>query len=66
VQILPWVGFYYRQHEQLAKLTAGGDGTALLDIATALEPVIKKHWPQLNENGLLDDLLATLQASEGP
>jgi hypothetical protein len=38
-----------------------GNSSLLLDVATVLVPVIKKHWPELNANGLLDDTLSLLQ-----
>ena len=38
----------------------------MLDVVTAIAPVVKKHWPALNENSLLDDALDTLRAMMAP
>jgi hypothetical protein len=59
MNMIPAIGFYWRQHQQLAKLTSHSG--ALIDMANAVIPVVKKHWPKLNENGLLDDALETLK-----
>lgn len=64
MQVMPLIGFYYRQHgeieKQLARAGGGNGAAAVLAFAGAAVPVIKKLWPSLNENGLLDDALATL------
>ena len=57
---------YYLKHgNQIAALLAKGntpEGTHLvLDLLNALVPVVKKNWPHLNENGLVDDTLSMLQ-----
>lgn len=64
MNFLPLVGFYYRRHDKISALLKGsaGSGGIVVDFAKALAPVVKKHWPQLNEDGLLDDALATLEA----
>ena len=71
MNFFPLVGFYYRRHAQLqALLSKGSPGKSniVLEFVKANAPIIKKHWPQVNENGLLDDAVATLEAviTDGP
>jgi hypothetical protein len=70
MNIMPLVGFYWKHGSQIEALFAGGatpDGSHLiLDVAAALQPVIKKHWPQYNKDGLLDDGVATLRELLAP
>ena len=68
---LPLVGFYYRRHAQIQALLSkgsAGKSSVVLDFVKANAPVIKKHWPEVNGDGLLDDVVATLEAvmSDGP
>lgn len=62
---LPLVGFYWKHNAQISALLpksgTANQSSLALDVATAMAPVIKKHWPQLNENGLCDDALSTLK-----
>jgi hypothetical protein len=63
------LGFWERQHATIYKLFGqnSSDAKAIaLKFAQANVPVIKKLWPQYNENGLLDDLLGTLEAVLAP
>jgi hypothetical protein len=63
------VGFWERQHATVYKLFGhdGGAGKAIaLKFVQANIPVIKKLWPQFNENQMLDDLLGTLEAVLAP
>jgi hypothetical protein len=63
------IGFWERQHATIYKLFGqnSSEGKAIaLRFAQANIPVIKKLWPQYNENGLLDDLLGTLEAVLAP
>ncbi len=58
---------YYLKHgNQIATLLAKGntpEGSHLvLDLINALVPVVKKNWPGLNENGLLDDTHTLMQS----
>jgi len=64
MNFIPLVGFYYRRHAQISALLSGGAGHSglVLEFVKANVPVVKKHWPKLNENGLLDDAIATLEA----
>lgn len=70
MNIMPLVGFYWKHGTQIEAMFSSGsspDGSHLiLDVATALAPVIKKHWPKLNENNLLDDGVATLRELLAP
>lgn len=64
MNLMPLVGFYWKHGAQINALFAkgsAGNSTLAVDAATALTPVIKKHWPQLNTDGLCDDALATLK-----
>lgn len=70
MNLMPLVGFYWRQHATLAKLF-GGTGSAgsskfILDMIDANAPVIKKRWPTYNENGLIDDAQKTLHEVLSP
>jgi hypothetical protein len=70
MQLLPLVGFYWRQNQTLNKLF-GGTGSAkgtqeIIDFATATVPLLKKYYPILNTNGLLDDALNTLKEVLAP
>jgi hypothetical protein len=70
MNIMPLVGFYWKHGSQIEAMFSGGstpDGShLLLDVASALAPVVKKHWPQLNADNLLDDGVATLRALLAP
>ena len=70
MQIMPLVGFYWKHGTQInamiPKSNTAGQPSLLLDVATALAPVIKKHWPELNANGLTDDALSTLKEVLAP
>lgn len=65
MNLMPIVGFYWKHGNQINALIpksgTAGQTSLLLDVAAALAPVIKKHWPQLNAEGLTDDALATLK-----
>jgi hypothetical protein len=63
------LSFWGRQHSTIEKLfgqNAKGAAAVTLKFAQANIPLIKKLWPQYNENGLLDDLLGTLEAVLAP
>jgi hypothetical protein len=63
------LGFWERQHQTIYKLFGDNSGKgkeAALKFAQANLPIIKKLWPQYNENGLIDDLLGTLEAVLAP
>ena len=65
MNIMPLVGFYWKHGTQLETMFGKGaspDGSHLvLDVVAALVPVVKKHWPGLNTDGLLDDAATTLR-----
>lgn len=63
MQLLPLVGFYLRRNQQInAMLESGGNNSdLLLEIVTQAMPILKKHYPQLNKDGFLDDVYTTLQ-----
>ena len=50
----------------LEKGNTPGNSHILLDLLNANMPLIKKTWPQLNENGLLDDTVAMLKEQITP
>jgi hypothetical protein len=63
------LGFWERQHPTIYKLFGHRTVSAAaiaLKFAQANIPLIKKLYPQYNENGLLDDLLGTLEAVLAP
>lgn len=65
MQLLPLVGFYWRRNQQISKLFASGkssDGSShlILDVLNANMPMLKKYFPALNVDGLLDDAMKTL------
>jgi hypothetical protein len=55
-----------RQIEAMASSGTPGGSSVVLDACAAAVPFIKKHWPALNENSLLDDALDTLRAMMAP
>lgn len=61
MNVMPAVSFYMRRHKQLTSISKNSP-EMILDLAKILVPFIKKYWPQLNDRGLLDDVLHTLDA----
>lgn len=71
MNLLPLVGFYWRRNQQLDKLVSSGkssDGAShlILDVLAANAPLLKKYWPALDDQGLLDDALVTLKEVLAP
>ena len=69
MQLLPLVGFYWRRNQQIQKLFASGatsDSHMLLDVVTTNLPLLKRYFPHLNEEGLLDDAVQTLKEVLAP
>jgi hypothetical protein len=71
MNIMPFVGFYWRQYQTIATLIGtGGDGkraALVVDFVKVNAPLIKAQWPELNQNGLVDDFVNTLdEAFVGP
>jgi len=69
MNLLPLVGFYWRRSQDIEKLVGSGhsgDSHLITDLLEANAPLLKKYWPALNENGLLDDALATLKEVLAP
>ena len=62
--------YFFKHGSQIAALFAKGNtpsGSHLLfDLLNANLPIIKKTWPELNQNGLLDDTVAMLKAQITP
>jgi len=67
MNFMPLVGFYWRQHQTIANMVGnGGKGQEVaLDFINAVLPVVRKHWPTLNVNGLLDDFETTINEALG-
>lgn len=65
MNFMPLIGFYWKHGTQLnalmSKNAGAGQSSLLTDIATAAVPIIKKHWPALNAEGLCDDALTALK-----
>ena len=62
MNVIPFIGFYYRQRTTINKLM-GTENKGLklfINLLHANLPIFKKHWPELNENSLLDDFIKTL------
>lgn len=71
MQLLPLVGFYWRRNQEISALVASGHSSdqsshIVLDIAAAAVPLLKKYYPSLNKDGLLDDALNTLKEVLAP
>ena len=70
MQIMPLLGFYMRRGSQIEALVDKGNlpgGSHLvLDIVAAIEPLLKKYYPALNDKGLLDDVVSTLKEVLAP
>ena len=66
----PLIGFYWKHGTQIEEMVAGGgtpgESSLILALAEANVPVIKRRWPALNANGLLDDALQTLRDMLAP
>lgn len=66
----PLLGFFWKHGEQISEMLpksgTAGQSSLLLDVTTALAPVVKKHWPQLNANGLCDDAVTTMKEVLAP
>jgi hypothetical protein len=50
----------------LAKGNTPGGSHIILELLAANLPIIKRTWPELNANGLLDDTVAMLQEQMAP
>ena len=62
--------YFLRHGSQISTLlekgnTPGGSHL-ILDLLNANLPLIKKTWPELNQNGLLDDTIAMLKTQMTP
>ena len=71
MNLRPLLGFYWNHGTQIetmiADASSGGKGSGIItDVAEALAPVVKKHWPALNANNLIDDTISTLKAVLAP
>ena len=69
MQVFPLLGFYLRRSSEIEALVdKGADGNShiILDLVNAAVPLLKKYYPALNEKGLLDDMVVTLQAVLAP
>jgi hypothetical protein len=66
----PLIDFFWKHGAQLEALgatTSSPETTSLiLDIAEAVVTIVKKRWPGLNANGLLDNALTTLRDMLSP
>jgi hypothetical protein len=63
MQVMPLIGFYFRRSQEIEKLLDSGassDGHLALDVLHAALPLLKKYYPALNKDGLLDDVVTTL------
>ena len=71
MQVLPLVGFFWRRNKQIAALLEAGQSSdksshIVLDVANAAAPLLHRYFPELNEDGLLDDALTTLKEAFAP
>ena len=70
MQIIPLLGFYMRRGSQIEVLidkgAQPGNSHLVLDIVAAVEPLLKKYYPALNDKGLLDDVISTLKEVLAP
>lgn len=65
MNLLPLAEFLFKHGTQIGAMFSGGSGKGssfAVDLMNVVEPVIKKHFPELNANNLLDDARATLNA----
>lgn len=66
---MEYLGFWLKHHDDINALFAKGqtgDSHMVLDFVQALVPVVKKHWPALNNNGLLDDAMVLVKNALSP
>ena len=71
MQLTPLLGFAWRQNQTLKALFGHGNPDPkqpqeIIDSVTAMLPVLKRYYPALNTNGMLDDALATLKEVLAP
>jgi hypothetical protein len=71
MNLLPLGGFYWRRSKDIEKLVSSGhstDGSShfILDVLNANAPLLKKYYPAINENGLLDDAMEILKEVLAP
>lgn len=70
MNILPLIGFIERQHGTISMLLrkgSGGKGTEMfLNFVNVNAPLVIQYWPQLNENGLVDDFVKSINAAFPP
>lgn len=65
IKFIPLAQYYEKHGAQIEAMlptpsSAPGGNSLLLDLAATLVPFVKRHWPALNTNGLLDDTLTLL------
>lgn len=70
MQIRPLIGLWWRRGDQIAALMPHDNSTkssqVMIDLINALTPVIKKHRPDLNDKGLMDDVADTFKQVLAP
>jgi hypothetical protein len=66
VNVSPLLYFAFRHGRQIATLVGGGDNTQahkFLELGKTVQPWLKKYYPWLNDDNLLDDAIAALESS---
>jgi len=62
MNLRPWLGFLFKHGDQL-QAEAKSNGPMMIDVATALAPVVKKYKPDWAASGIVDDAVAALRDS---
>ena len=58
---MEYLGYYMKHGDQLKAMGAGVNSHLALDLLNAIAPVLKKHYPALSVNDLLDDTVSLLR-----
>jgi len=58
---MEYLGYWMKHGDQIRAMSSGVNSHLTLDLLNALAPVIKKHYPALSQNDLLDDTVALLR-----
>jgi hypothetical protein len=58
---LRWWESVKRNQIKSGTILFGFIAAIVVELASAAAPLVKKHWPAYNANGLIDDALATLK-----
>ena len=59
--LMEYLSFWLKHQDQLRAMSSGVNSHLTLDLLNAIAPVLKKHYPNLSVNDLLDDTVNLLR-----